>query len=89
MIFAAMLVEPDAEFELKDLGSIFATLGRLSMKGEILTPADHKETTEVLSQRQKLIKIRFQNNLRCMMSIHGCEKYLRHIARPLSVLQQH
>jgi hypothetical protein len=49
MIFAAMLVEPDAEFELKDLGSIFATLGRLSMKGEILTPAVHKETTEVLS----------------------------------------
>ena len=37
-IFAAILVEPEALLVLKDLGSIFAASGRLSMKGEISTP---------------------------------------------------
>jgi hypothetical protein len=46
IIFAAMLVEPDAEFELKDLGSTFATLGRLSINGEMFTPAVHKKTIQ-------------------------------------------
>lgn len=44
MIFAAMLVEPDAECELKDLGSILATSGRLSMNGEMFTPEVQKKT---------------------------------------------
>jgi hypothetical protein len=73
MIFAAMLVEPDAEFELKDLGSIFATLGRLSMNGEMFTPAVHEETTKIFPQRKRMNKNRFHSNLLCMMSIHGCE----------------
>ena len=38
IIFAAILVEPEAELVLKDLGLIFATAGRLLIKGDTSTP---------------------------------------------------
>lgn len=43
-ILAAILVDPDALFVLKDLGSIFAASGRLSMKGDMSTPKNRMAT---------------------------------------------
>jgi hypothetical protein len=54
-ILAAILVDPDALFVLKDLGSIFAASGRLSMKGEMSTPKNKVATS--IHERHYLLSV--------------------------------